>query len=51
MDAADVAYCAYVYEQKKEEYGGRISGVRIFDGDGNPYQGLMLDRKGQRLDL
>jgi hypothetical protein len=38
MDAADVAYCVYVYNKKKEEYGGRISGVKIFDEKGNPYQ-------------
>jgi hypothetical protein len=38
LDAADVAYCAYVYKQKKLEYGGKIAGVKIFDEDGNPYQ-------------
>ena len=48
MDAADVAYCAYVYEQKKEVYGGRISGVRIFDEDGNPYQVKYPDLAAQR---
>lgn len=37
MDAADVAYCAYVYKQKKEKYEGRIAGVKIFDEEGNPY--------------
>ncbi len=38
MDAADVAYCAYIYHQKRKEYGGRVAGVRIFDDKGNPYQ-------------
>ncbi len=38
MDEADVAYCEYVYTKKKEEYGGNIAGVRIFDEYGNPYQ-------------
>ena len=38
LDAADVAYCAYVYETKKLEYGGKISGAKIFDEQGNPYQ-------------
>jgi predicted site-specific integrase-resolvase len=48
MDAADVAYCAYVYEQKKKAHGGRISGVRIFDEDGNPYQVKYPDLAAQR---
>jgi predicted site-specific integrase-resolvase len=48
MDAADVAYCVYVYEQKKEAYGGRVSGVRIFDEDGNPYQVKYPDLAAQR---
>ncbi len=38
MDEAEVAYCAEVYAQKYREYDGRMSGVRIFDKDGNPYQ-------------
>ncbi len=38
LDAADAAYCAYIYAQKKKEYGGRVAGVRIFDDTGNPYQ-------------
>jgi predicted site-specific integrase-resolvase len=38
MDEADVAYCAEVYAQKYREYEGRMSGVRIFDTKGNPYQ-------------
>lgn len=38
MREADVAYCAEVYAQKYREYSGRMSGVHIFDEDGNPYQ-------------
>ncbi len=38
MDAAEVAYCAYGYKQKKMEYGGKVSGVKIFDKNGNPYK-------------
>lgn len=38
MDEADVAYCDYIYHQKRQEYGGNIAGVRIFDENGNPYQ-------------
>ena len=38
MCEADVAYCAEVYAQKYREYHGQMSGVRIFDEDGNPYQ-------------
>ena len=38
LDSADVAYCAYIYEQKKNEYGGSVAGVRLFDDEGNPYQ-------------
>lgn len=38
MREADVAYCAEIYAQKYQEYRGRMSGVRIFDEDGNPYQ-------------
>lgn len=38
LDAADVAYCAYVYEQKKIEYEGSLAGVTIFDEYGNPYK-------------
>jgi hypothetical protein len=38
MDEADVAYCAEIFAQKYQEYGGTMSGVRIFDEDGNPYQ-------------
>ncbi len=38
MDEAEVAYCAEIYAQKYREYDGRMSGVRIFDRDGNPYQ-------------
>ncbi len=38
MDEAEVAYCAEIFAQKYQEYGGCMSGVRIFDEDGNPYQ-------------
>ncbi len=48
MDAADVAYCVYVYNKKKEDYGGKISGVKIFDKDGNPYQVKYPDLSAQR---
>ena len=48
MDAADVAYCAYIYNQKKEEYGGKIAGVTIFDDNGNPYQVKYPDLAAQR---
>ncbi len=36
LDEADVAYCAYVYNKRKEE--GIVFGSRLFDEDGNPYQ-------------
>jgi hypothetical protein len=48
MDAADVAYCAYIYNQKKTDYGGRIAGVRIFDDDGNPYELKYPDLSAKR---
>jgi hypothetical protein len=48
MDEADVAYCAYVYRKKEEEYKGRIAGVRIFNDDGNPYQLKYPDLAAQR---
>ncbi len=39
MDEAEEAYCAKIYTAKCEEYGSkRMSGVRIFDKVGNPYQ-------------
>lgn len=38
LNEAEVAYCAEIYAQKYKEYGGRMSGVRIFDEIGNPYQ-------------
>jgi hypothetical protein len=38
LDEADVAYCAEIYARKYGEYKGQMSGVRIFDGAGNPYQ-------------
>jgi hypothetical protein len=48
MDAADVAYCAYIYKQKKTEYGGRLAGVRLFDEEGNPYQVKYPDLSARR---
>lgn len=48
MNSADVAYCAYVYNQKKKEYGGRLAGVKIFDDDGNPYQVKYPDLSAKR---
>jgi predicted site-specific integrase-resolvase len=48
MDAADVAYCAYIYNQKKTEYGGRLAGVKIFDEIGNPYQVKYPDLSARR---
>ncbi len=48
MDAADVAYCAYVYTQKKAEYGERIAGAKIFDKNGNPYQVKYPDLSAKR---
>jgi hypothetical protein len=38
LNEADVAYCAKIYTEKYEEYGGKIQGVPIFDEYGNPYQ-------------
>ena len=37
MNEAEMAYCAEVYAQKYKDYGGRMSEVRIFDKNGNPY--------------
>ncbi len=48
MDAADVAYCAHVYTQKKAEYDGKIAGVKIFDKAGNPYQVKYPDLSARR---
>ncbi len=38
LDEAEVAYCAEIFTQKYQEYGGQMRGVRVFDTDGNPYQ-------------
>jgi len=38
LDEADVAYCAKIYTEKYREYGGQMSGVHVFDEEGNPYQ-------------
>jgi len=48
LNEADVAYCAYIYKQKKEEYGGRIAGVKLFDESGNPYQVKYPDLSAKR---
>ncbi|MEM7343234.1 MAG: hypothetical protein AAF485_03250 [Chloroflexota bacterium] len=48
MDSADVAYCAYTYKQKKQEYGGNLAGATIFDEDGNPYQVKYPDLAAKR---
>jgi hypothetical protein len=48
LNEADVAYCSYVYEQKKVEYGGRIAGVKLFDDRGNPYQVRYPDLSAKR---
>jgi hypothetical protein len=38
LDEAEVAYCAEIFAQKYQEYGGQMQGVNVFDEDGNPYQ-------------
>ncbi|MCL4299090.1 MAG: hypothetical protein KJ077_25365 [Anaerolineae bacterium] len=38
LDEAEVAYCAKIYKEKYREYDGQMSGVRIFDDEGNPYR-------------
>ena len=38
LNEAEVAYCAKIYREKFKEYGGRLTGVTIFDDAGNPYQ-------------
>ena len=38
MDEADVAYCVAIYNAKQEYYGGQLTGVPIFDENGDPYQ-------------
>jgi hypothetical protein len=48
MREDDVAYCAYIYNKKKDEYGGKISGVRVFDENGNPYQVKYPDLSAKR---
>lgn len=56
MNEAEVAYCAEIYAQKYKDYGGRMSGVRIFDENGNPYklkypevaEQLRIDRRRTR---
>ena len=48
LDEAEVAYCAAVYREKFKEYDGRLTGVTIFDEDGNPYQ-LKYPEVAQRM--
>jgi predicted site-specific integrase-resolvase len=36
LDEADVAYCAYIYDRRQKS--GTVSGSRIFDEEGNPYE-------------
>ena len=43
LDEADVAYCAAVYKAKYDFYNGNISGVNIFDANGNPFQSKSPD--------
>lgn len=38
MDEAEVAYCTEIFAKKYQEYEGHMSGVRVFDEDGSPYQ-------------
>ena len=38
IDQSDMAYCAAVYKAKYDFYDGQLSGVPIFDEDGDPYQ-------------
>lgn len=38
LNEADVAYCAKIYAEKYEAYNGQMTGVTIFDEDGNPYR-------------
>jgi hypothetical protein len=35
LDEADVAYCAYIYKQRKQQ--DIVFGTRLFDEEGNPY--------------
>lgn len=48
LDEAEVAYCAHIYHQKRDEYGGRIAGVKLFDQNGNPYQVKYPDLSARR---
>ncbi len=51
MNKADVAYCAYVYNKKKIDYGGNLAGATIFDEDGNPYQVKYPDLAARRREV
>lgn len=48
LDEADIAYCAFVYHRKKEEYSGKVVGANLFDDEGNPYQVKYPDLARQR---
>ena len=51
LDEADVAYCAAVYQAKVRIYDGQITGVRIFDRDGNPYQAKYPEMAAHKRDV
>ena len=51
LDKADVAYCAYIYKKKKNDYGGNLAGATIFDEDGNPYQVKYPDLAAKRREV
>jgi hypothetical protein len=38
LDEADVAFGAAIYHAKAKLYDGQMTGVRIFDKEGNPFQ-------------
>jgi len=38
LDEAETAYCAEVFAQKYQVYGGQMRGVSVFDESGEPYQ-------------
>lgn len=43
-----MAFCAAVYNAKLKLYGGHLTGVPIFDEDGNPYQVKYPDLAAER---
>lgn len=38
LNEADVAYCAKIYAEKYKAYNGKMTGVTVFDEEGNPYR-------------